>query len=210
MAIQSIGANRMNLMMLRRRLEIAQKGHKLLKDKQDELMRNFLEIVDQIKGLRAKTEELLIDALRRFILNTGSMSKQELEQMFIIPTVYANLKVRTSRLLNLKVPSFDVEFSGEGITYSLYYTLPELDDVMSDMEEALRLLMRLAETEKKLALLAQEIDMTRRRVNALEYIMIPDLIETIRSIRMKLEEFERGNLTRLMRVKEIIARKYAQ
>ncbi len=210
MAFLSVGANRMNLMILRRRLEIARKGHKLLKDKQDELMRNFLEIVDQIKGLRAKTEKILIDVLRRFILNTGSMSRQELEQMLIIPAVHANLKVTTARLLNLKVPSFDVEFSGEGINYSLYYTLPELDDVMQDMEEALRLLIRLAETEKKLALLAQEIDMTRRRVNALEHIMIPDLIETIRSIRMKLEEFERGNLTRLMRVKEIIAKKHAQ
>ncbi len=207
MAILPVSANRMNMMNLRRRLAIARKGHKLLKDKQDELMRNFLEIVDQIKGLRSRTEKVLVDALRKFTVATGMMTRQQIEQTFVIPPTEAKVSVRTSRLLNLRVPKFDVEFAGEGISYSLSRTPAELDESMKQMAEALKLLVNLAETEKKLELLAKEIDTTRRRVNALEYVMIPDLMDTIRYIRMKLEELERGNLTRLMKVKDIIAQK---
>ena len=210
MAILQVSSNRMNLMSLRKRLLIAQKGHKLLKDKQDELMRHFHDIVEQIKGLRARTEKVLVDALRRFTIATGAINQNELEGLFVIPAVNASVKISSARLLNLKVPSFDVKFEGEGLSYSLINTPIELDAAMKDMEEALKLLIKLAETEKKLGLLAQEIDTTRRRVNALEYIMIPDFKDTIRFIRMKLEELERGNLTRLMKVKEIIAAKNAQ
>ncbi len=207
MAILSVGANRMNMMKLRRRLVIARKGHKLLKDKQDELMRNFLEIVDEIKGLRDRTEKILIEALQRFTIATGSLPREEIEGIFTIPSVEANVNVKSARLLNLRVPHFEVTFEGEGISYSIAQTPAELDGAMEDMSESLKLLVTLAETEKKLELLAQEIDTTRRRVNALEYVMIPDLIDTVRYIRMKLEELERGNLTRLMKVKDIIAEK---
>ncbi len=209
MAVLPVGANRMNLMSLQRRLEIARKGHKMLKDKQDELMRSFLEMVEQIRGLRGRTEEVLVKALQRFTVVTGLMHQRELEGSFIIPAVRASVSIRTIRLLNLRVPDFDVAFEGEGVSYSLMNTPAELDAAMGDMAEALKLLIKLAATEKKLSLLAQEIDITRRRVNALEYVMIPDLKDTIRYIRMKLEELERGNLTRLMKVKDIIAEKYA-
>ncbi len=207
MAIMNVSANRMNMMRLRQRMEIARKGHKLLKDKQDELMRNFLEIVEEIKGLRSRTESVLVEALRRFTVVTGAMSKQEIEGTFVIPPVRAKVDVQSARLLNLRVPQFEVEFEGEGISYSLADTPAELDEVMKAMAEALKLMVKLAETEKKLELLAKEIDTTRRRVNALEYVMIPDLKDTIRYIRMKLEELERANLTRLMKVKDIIAEK---
>ena len=207
MAILPVSANRMNMMNLRRRLVIARKGHKLLKDKQDELMRNFLDIVDEIKGLRSRTENVLMDALRKFTVATGIMTKQQIEQSFVIPPTEAKVTVKTSRLLNLRVPKFEVEFAGHGIAYSLATTPILLDEATKQMTEALKLLVKLAETEKKLELLAKEIDTTRRRVNALEYVMIPDLLDTIRYIRMKLEELERGNLTRLMKVKDIIAQK---
>ena len=207
MAILSVNANRMSLMNLRRRLVIARKGHKLLKDKQDELMRSFLEIVDSIRGLRARTEKVLVSALRKFTVATGGIPREEIEQHFVIPPTKATVSVKTTRLLNLRVPKFEVQFSGEGISYSLARTPSAVDEAMKEMAEALKLLVSLAETEKKLELLAKEIDTTRRRVNALEYIMIPDLMDTIRYIRMKLEELERGNLTRLMKVKDIIAEK---
>lgn len=209
MIISSANANRMTLMSMQRRLAIATKGHRMLKDKQDQLMQNFQEIVEQIKGLRKRTENLLIDVLRRFVVVTGTIPHRELEGNFILPATEASIDVKTERLLNLRVPSFDVTFSGAGISYSLFCTPTELDTVMKDMSDALALLIKLAETEKKLELLAQEIDTTRRRVNALEYVMIPDLRDTIRFIKMKLEELERGNLTRLMKVKDIIAEKYA-
>ncbi|MCD6418029.1 V-type ATP synthase subunit D [bacterium] len=209
MAILPVGANRMNMMALQRRLVIARKGHKMLKDKQDELMRHFLDIVEEIRGLRARTETVLVDALRDFTVITGALSQQELEGIFIIPAVEASVSVKTERLLNLRVPNFEITFDDRGISYSLANTPAQLDVVMKKMEEALKLLVELAATEKKLELLANEIDTTRRRVNALEYVMIPDLKDTIRYIRMKLEELERGNLTRLMKVKDIIAEKYA-
>jgi V/A-type H+-transporting ATPase subunit D len=207
MALLPLSANRMNMLMLRRRLVIARKGHKLLKDKQDELMRNFLELIDEIKGLRIRTEKVFIEAIRRFTLSTGLLPIEELEAVFIVPAISARVEISTTRLLNLRVPKFKVKFSGEILSYSLTNTPLELDGAMSDMEEALKLLIALAETEKKLSLLAREIDVTRRRVNALEYVMIPDLFETISFIRMKLEELERENLTRLMKVKDIIAQK---
>ncbi len=207
MTLLPLSANRMNMLMLRRRLVIARKGHKLLKDKQDELMRNFLELIDEIKGLRIRTEKVFIEAIRRFTLSTGLLPIEELEAIFIVPAISARVEISTTRLLNLRVPKFKVKFSGEILSYSLTNTLLELDGAMSDMEKALKLLIALAETEKKLSLLAREIEVTRRRVNALEYVMIPDLFETISFIRMKLEELERGNLTRLMKVKDIIAQK---
>jgi len=117
--------------------------------------------------------------------------------------------VKTARLLNLNVPNFVATFGGEGISYSITNTPAELDAAMRDMAEALKLLILLAETEKKLQLMAYEIDTTRRRVNALEHVLIPDLRDTMKYIKMKLEELERGNLTRLMKVKDMIAAKYA-
>ena len=210
MAVLSVGANRMNLLALQRKLAIAQRGHKLLKEKQDELMRNFLGIIEQIRGLRARMENMLINAMRRFTIATGPLSRSELDAAFVVPPINASLEVRTLRLLSLNVPNFFATFAGEGISYSIMNTPIELDAVMKDMTEALKLLILLAETEKKLQLLAYEIDSTRRRVNALEYILIPNLSETMKYIKMKLEELERGNLTRLMKVKnDIIAAKYA-
>ncbi len=207
MAIIAVNANRMSLMNLSKRLAIARKGHKLLKDKQDELMRNFLEIVDSIKGLRAHTEKILIEALRDFTVATGVFPRNEIENMFVIPSIRAKVELKSARLLNLRVPEFNVSFEGEGISYSLATSPARLDKAMYNMSESLKLLVKLAETEKKLELLASEIDTTRRRVNALEYVMIPDLHDTMRYIKMKLEELDRGNLTRLMKVKDIIAEK---
>ncbi len=194
----------MENLKLKRRLELAKRGHKLLKDKQDELMRNFLELIDTIRGLRSRTENALIKALRRFTKATCELSPAKQRALFAVPGVQFRLSVETRRLMNLRIPAFDAELEGNPFAYSLRETDPEVDFALKEIASALELLLKLAEAEKKMSLLADELDRTRRRVNALEYTLIPDLGDTIKYISQKLEELERSNLTRLMKVKEII------
>ncbi len=205
--LKNISANRMENLKLKRRLELARRGHKLLKNKQDELMRNFLELIDAIRGLRERTENVLIESLRRFTIATCELSPAKQRTLFAVPGVNFKLDVETHRLMNLRVPTFDAKLEGNSLAYSLRETDPEVDFALRDIAKALELLLKLAETEKKMSLLADELDRTRRRVNALEYTLIPELQETIKYISQKLEELERGNLTRLMKVKEIIEEK---
>jgi len=194
----------MENLKLKRRRDLAVRGHKLLKDKQDELMRNFLELIGELKGLRDKTEDALIDALRRFTLANCELSPAEQNAVFAVPGVQFSLEVETKRLMNLRVPHFKAKLEGNPLAYSMRATDSDADFALVQIAEVLELLLRLAEAEKKMALLADELDRTRRRVNALEYTLIPDLKETIKYITQKLEELERGNLVRLMKVKEII------
>jgi len=204
MAKLNVSANRMENMKLKKRREIAVRGHELLKKKQDELMRNFLGLIDTIRGLRTKTEQALIDALKRYTAATCELSPQMQRTIFVVPGVKFELEVETERMMNLRVPVFSPSVEGIPVAYSFRDTDPEVDFALNDMAEALELLLRLSEVEKKISLLADEIDRTRRRVNALEYNLIPKLQETIKYITQKLEELERGNLVRLMKVKEII------
>ncbi|HHS49563.1 MAG TPA: V-type ATP synthase subunit D [candidate division Zixibacteria bacterium] len=204
MAKLKVSANRMENLKLKRRRDLAVRGHKLLKDKQDELMRNFLELIGELKGLRDKTEDALIDALRRFTLANCELSPAEQNAVFAVPGVQFSLEVETKRLMNLRVPHFKAKLEGNPLAYSMRATDSDADFALVQIAEVLELLLRLAEAEKKMALLADELDRTRRRVNALEYTLIPDLKETIKYITQKLEELERGNLVRLMKVKEII------
>lgn len=204
MAKLKVSSNRMENLKLKKRLGLAIRGHKLLKDKQDELMRNFLELIDELSGLRDKTEDALISALRRFTLATCELSPAQQSAIFAVPGVKFSLDVETKRLMNLRVPEFTSKFEGNPIAYSLRETDPEVDFALAEIAEVLDFMLKLAVAEKKMALLADELDRTRRRVNALEYTLIPDLKETISYIKQKLDELERGNLVRLMKVKEII------
>jgi len=203
-----VSASRMMSLRLKKRLVTAKRGHKLLKDKQDELMRHFLELIDTIKGLRKRTESILLDAMRRFLVATGAQSESEIAAIENIPPYKPTLKVATKNLMNLKIPSFSVEF-GTGETYGFQSTPADFDNALNDVKNAIEILVQLAEAEKKMGLIADELDRTRRRVNALEYVLIPDLDETIRFIKMRLEEMERGNLTRLMKVKDMLAKRDA-
>jgi len=195
---------RMELLRLRKRLGLARRGHKLLKDKQDELMKRFMGLVHQIKDLRLSVEEELEQAWRRFLVARSMGGSQVVENAVSAPTRKTSVEVGREQVMNLVVPVFTLKTEGKLASYGLAATPAELDTSLVAMEKVLGRMVELASKEKALELIGDEIERTRRRVNALEYILIPNLEETIRYISMKLSEMERGNLTRLMRVKEIV------
>jgi len=208
MAILRVNPTRMELSRLKIRLRTARWGHKLLKDKRDELMKQFLEIMRKNRDLRKQVEEALVRAHESFAVASALMSPEMLEQSLVYPKQSVSLKMSHKNIMSVNVPIYDIttksDNPGEIYPYGFAATSGELDDALAALAEAFREMLELAEIEKTVQLLAQEIEKTRRRVNALEYVMIPQLEETIHYIKMKLEENERGNLTRLMKVKEMI------
>jgi V/A-type H+-transporting ATPase subunit D len=197
----------MELLRLRKRLGLARRGHKLLKDKQDELMKRFMGLVTQIKELRLSVEEELEQSFKRFLVARSVGGSEVIETAVSLPTRKTSVEVGRQRVMNLVVPVFELKSEGKVASYGLATTPAELDTALMAMEKALSRMVELASKEKALELIGDEIARTRRRVNALEYILIPNLEETIRYVSMKLSEMERGNLTRLMRVKEIVREK---
>ena len=194
----------MELLRLRKRVGLARRGHKLLKDKQDELMKRFMGLVTQIKELRLSVEDELEQAFKRFLVARAVGGSEVIETAVSLPTRKTSVEVGRQRVMNLVVPVFELKSEGKVASYGLATTPAELDTALMAMEKALSRMVELASKEKALELIGDEISRTRRRVNALEYILIPNLEETIRYVSMKLSEMERGNLTRLMRVKEIV------
>jgi V/A-type H+-transporting ATPase subunit D len=194
----------MQLLRLRKRLAIARRGHKLLKDKQDELMRQFMELVKSVKGLRAEVEQGLHEAFQSFLLASSTMPDQLVEEAISMPNMRLQLKVGQRQIMNVRIPVLQPSVSGTVRCYGYASTSGDLDISLQFLGGVLKQSLELAEAEKTLQLLADEIEKTRRRVNALEYTLIPNLTETIRYITMKLSEMERSNLSRLMRVKSII------
>jgi V/A-type H+-transporting ATPase subunit D len=203
----AVNATRMELLRLRKRLGLARRGHKLLKDKQDELMKRFMGLVTQIKELRLSVEEELEQSFKRFLVARSMGGGEVVETAVSLPTRKTNVEVGRQRVMNLVVPVFELKSEGKVASYGLATTPAELDTALMAMEKALSRMVELASKEKALELIGDEIARTRRRVNALEYILIPNLEETIRYVSMKLSEMERGNLTRLMRVKEMVREK---
>jgi V/A-type H+-transporting ATPase subunit D len=203
----AVNATRMELLRLRKRLGLARRGHKLLKDKQDELMKRFMGLVTQIKELRLSVEEELEQSFKRFLVARSVGGGEVVETAVSLPTRKTNVEVGRQRVMNLVVPVFELKSEGKVASYGLATTPAELDTALMAMEKALSRMVELASKEKALELIGDEIARTRRRVNALEYILIPNLEETIRYVSMKLSEMERGNLTRLMRVKEMVREK---
>ncbi|UCD83550.1 MAG: V-type ATP synthase subunit D [Deltaproteobacteria bacterium] len=201
----STHATRMELLRLRRRLGVALRGYKLLKDKQDELMKQFMELIGKIREMREETEKHLVQAFQGFLLASAVMSREEMEGALAFPNKIVNLEVKTRRVMNLQIPVLNLQAERPVYCYGCANTSGELDIALSNLDIIFSTMIVLAEREKALELLAAEIEKTRRRVNALEYILIPDLRETIKYIELKLSELERSNLTRLMRIKEIIA-----
>jgi V/A-type H+-transporting ATPase subunit D len=199
-----VNATRMELLRLKRRIAIAQRGHKLLKDKQDELMKQLMVLVRVIRELRERVESELSESFRRFLFARAAMMPEAIDQAFLMPTTQVTLDVQERYIMSVRVPVLSHAITGSILCYGFATTSGELDASLLSLEKALDGLIELAEKEKRLQLLADEIEKTRRRVNALEYVLIPNLAETIRYITMKLAEMERGNLTRLMRVKEMV------
>ena len=208
MARLNVNPTRMELNKLKKRIKVARRGHKLLKDKRDELMKKFIEIVKLNKKLREQMEEMLSGAHSSFIIARAVMSSEYLEEALMIPKKRIELTVDYDNIMSVKVPKFifeEQESDDSNIyPYGLNTTSGELDGAIYNLTEVLPIMLKLAEIEKTTQLLAREIEKTRRRVNALEYVMIPQLEETIKYISMKLEENDRGNTTRLMKVKDMM------
>ncbi len=206
MARLNVSPTRMELSRLKKRLATARRGHKLLKDKRDELMKKFLKIIRKNQDLRFRLEDMALAAERNFVMASALMSEQNLEEALMYPSRTVSTAVSVKNIMGVEVPVFDyhVEEGGELYCYGFANTSAELDDAVNAMNALLPVLLELAAVEKSAQLMAHEIEKTRRRVNALEYVMIPQLEETIRYISMKMEENERGNITRLMKVKDMV------
>ena len=208
MPSEAVNPTRMELTRLKGKLRTAQRGHKLLKDKRDELMKQFLETVREVRTLRAEVEDELMKVHGSFTVASALMSSQALEQALMYPKQSVEVELELKNVMSVEVPVYEFrtksEDPGQIFPYGYAMTSGELDDAVGLFSETLRDMLELARVEKTMQLLAQEIEKTRRRVNALEYVMIPDMQETIRYITMKLEENERGNITRLMKVKDTI------
>ena len=205
----NVNPTRMELRRLKARLKTAARGHKLLKDKSDEMIRRFMIFIKQNKELREELEPQISGALKAFAVARAMALPQETEQALSMPSYKLEIKAETAYVMGLAVPKMTVNSAdnAELYPYSFITTGSGLDDSISRLLGLIQKIVKLAEVEKTCNMLADEIQKNRRRVNALEYILIPQIEETIKYIRMKLDENERGNLIRLMKVKEIINKK---
>ncbi len=205
MAILKVNPNRMELLKLKKRTEIARRGYKLLKDKLDELMKHFLAIVRKIADLREKVEQELVETYRLFALVRTESSKGVIEEALSYPRMEIGVDIEKNFILNVAIPQLTLSIKGTFDCYSLTTTPSLLDDALFLLKRVLSFLIELAQVEKTAEVLAREIEKTRRRVNALEYILIPSLEETINFITMKLDEIDRESRTRLMKIKEMVS-----
>ncbi len=204
----TVNPTRMELTRLKNRLRTAQRGHKLLKDKRDELMKQFLEVVRQDRALRAKVEQGLVAAHGSFTVASALMSTEVMEQSLLCPMQSVELTTTYRNIMSVEVPEYHFATKSEDVgniyPYAFAATSGSLDDAVDELSAVFRDMLQLAQVEKTSQLLAQEIEKTRRRVNALEYVVIPDMQEKIKYITMKLDENERSSTIRLMKVKEML------
>ena len=202
----TINPTRMELTRLKGRLKTAQRGHKLLKDKRDELMKQFMDVVRENRALRKRVEHGLIQAHRSFTVASAIMSPEMLEQSLLYPTQSVELDMSFQNIMSVDVPRYSFTTAGQqgAYPYGFAQTSGELDDAVDNLSGVFQDMLRLAEMEKTVQLLAEEIEKTRRRVNALEYVKIPQMQASIKYITMKLDENERANTIRLMKVKDMI------
>jgi len=199
----AVNPTRMELLKLGKRFILARRGYKMLKDKQEEILHRFLKLIEENKGYRKSLEEKLVNAATRFLLIQSTMPEEILEEVLIKPEVNLEATISPEKVLNIPIPHFTLIQKGDFHIFGSF-TPPSLNRVLDEYSEILKELLSLAELERKIELFAAEIERTRRRVNALEYILIPNLKETIAYIKFKLEELERGNLIRLKRIKELL------
>ena len=208
MAQRQINPTRMELTRLKRKLATAMRGHKLLKDKRDELMRQFLELVRKNMALREKVEAGIRAASGNFALARAAMRGAALDTALLVPGQEIMLEAGQRNVMSVNIPKFSYKFRSADqssvYSYGLSFTSGDLDEAVQSLSGILPEMILLAETEKGCQLMAAEIEKTRRRVNALEHVLIPDFIDTIRYITMKLDEQERSTLSRLMKIKEIV------
>ena len=208
MAILNVNPTRMELTNLKRKLVTARRGHKLLKDKRDELMRRFLDMVRENKALRIEVESEIKQANLAMSVARCVMSDKALDVALMLPTQEMQLDITEKNVMSVMIPEFDVKFrtadKNDIYSYGFAETSGDLDTAVKALSDIMPKMIRLAEIEKSCSLMADEIEKTRRRVNALEHVMIPQYEETIKYITMKLDENERSTTTRLMKVKDMV------
>jgi len=195
----------MELTLLKRRLTTAKRGHKLLKDKQDELVKKFIELVRQNRELRLEVEKELSAAFGNFVIASAVMSAAGLESALLFPMQSVSVEVSTRNVMSVNTPVFELKRENveTALPYGLAQTSAELDFALERLQAVFVKLIKLAEVEKSCQLMAKEIERTRRRVNALEYVMIPNFMSTIRAITMKLDEADRSTRVNLMKIKQM-------
>lgn len=208
MAVMNVNPTRMELSRLKKQLKTAVRGHKLLKDKRDELMRQFLDLIRENKALREEVENELKAANSHFAVAGSVMSSKALDAALLYPKQEVYLEVAPKNVMSVDIPVYDIKTRtsdpSDVYAYGFATTSFELDEAVADMSRLLPKLLKLAEIEKSTQRMSVEIEKTRRRVNALEHVLIPRYTETIRFISMKLEESDRSSRTRLMKVKDMM------
>ena len=208
MAGTQVNPTRMELTRLKKKLVTAMRGHKLLKDKRDELMRQFLDKVRENKALREEVEAALVSANQNFMLARAGMPDEMLNTALLAPKQELTISAGTQNVMSVEIPDFDFKTrtpdQNDMYSYGFAFTTGDLDDAILSLSEVFPKMLKLAEVEKSCQLMAAEIEKTRRRVNALEHVMIPELQTNIKYITMKLDENERSTQIRLMKVKDMM------
>lgn len=208
MARLNVNPTRMELSKLKKKLQSARRGHKLLKDKRDELMRQFMILIKENRQLRAEVEMAISEANKYMAVAGSVMQREVLETALMLPKQEVEIEVSQKNVMSVYIPEFHTKYKTDDTndiySYGTAFTSTDLDGAVSALSEVFPKMIRLAEVEKACQLMADEIEKTRRRVNALEHIMIPDYEETIKYITMKLSENERNTTTSLMKVKDMV------
>ena len=211
MSQAQVNPTRMELTRLKKKLVTARKGHKLLKDKRDELMRRIMELVKENRILREKVEKGIAQSNKNFALAAAVMSDEEVKTALLAPKQSVSVDASSKNVMSVNVPVFDYKTrtadKNDIFSYGFVSTSADLDSAVQSLSDVFPDMLRLAEVEKSCAMMAAEIEKTRRRVNALEHVMIPDYMEKIRYITMKLDENERSTQIRLLKVKDMMLEK---
>lgn len=200
----NVNPTRMELLKLKKRVKTATRGHKLLKEKRDGLMKQFMAIIRKARDIREKIDSELPQSLKSFMFAAADMRPEVTEEALAMPSQKISLESKIKNVMSVNVPQFKFKKSGDSLSYSLSTTSSQIDDSLKTFSDILEDMIRLAEIEHSASLLAEEIEKTRRRVNALEYVLIPNLKETVKFITLKLDEQERAGIVSLMRVKEMV------
>jgi len=208
LAATRVNPTRMELTRLKKKLVTARRGHKLLKDKRDELMRRFLDLVRENKALREKVEAGIAAANKNFVLARAVMQDEVLNTALLAPKQEVYLEISQKNVMSVDIPVFEYKTktpdANDIYSYGYAFTSSDLDDSVKSLADILPDMLKLAECEKSCQLMASEIEKTRRRVNALEHVVIPETQENIKYIIMKLDENERSSQIRLMKVKDMM------
>ena len=210
MAILNVNLTRIESINMKKSLKTAQKGHKLLKDKLDELIKKLLELVQENQLLRKKTDEMLKNAYQNFMLAKAVIGEEYIEEALIIPKKSVSLEIGETSVMSVKIPEFHFDRNKEEVEdkvlYGFAYTTSELDKAIDSFSKVSESLLELAQNEKAIELISAEIEKTRRRVNAIENVTIPNYIDTIKYIQLKLSEEERASTARLMKIKDMLVK----